>query len=317
MKLHTKLCILFLFICSASQAEVRLAEVVVESEGEANHTVYIDGSRIDVHFSDDSLYPKRDLLLDWISHSAQVVQHYYGHFPVDQVSLALLTYNGGGVDGGKQFSGALPVINVTVGNRVSKQELYNDWIMIHEMIHLALADLPHYNRWLEEGLSVYVEGVSRVQVGAVDEDTLWRSYYSDMPKGLPEANDKGLDNTPTWGRRYWGGALFCLLADIEIRKRTNNRRSLQDALRAIVNAGYSTNVDSMVMPLLKVGDKATGVDVLVPMYKKMSQSPETPALESVWQSLGISVSGRVVTYDDKAPLAHVRKQMLKADSVIN
>ena len=41
-----------------------------------------------------------------------------------------------------------------------------------------------------------------------------------MPKGLPQAGDQGLDNTGTWGREYWGGAMFCLLADIEIRKAT-------------------------------------------------------------------------------------------------
>ena len=58
-----------------------------------------------------------------------------------------------------------------------------------------------------------------------------------MPKGLPAAGDRGLDYTPTWGRTYWGGALFCLLADIDIRKRTSNRFGLQDALRAIVAAG--------------------------------------------------------------------------------
>ena len=39
----------------------------------------------------------------------------------------------------------------------------------------------------------------------------------------------GLDNTHTWGRTYWGGAMFCLLADVEIRRRTHNRRGLQDA----------------------------------------------------------------------------------------
>ena len=40
----------------------------------------------------------------------------------------------------------------------------------------------------------------------------------DMPKGLPQAGDEGLDNTDTWGRKYWGGAMFCLFADVEIRK---------------------------------------------------------------------------------------------------
>ena len=56
----------------------------------------------------------------------------------------------------------------------------------------------------------------------------------DMPKGLPQAGDQGLDNTATWGRKYWGGAMFCLLADIEIRKATEQspRPAGRDARRA-------------------------------------------------------------------------------------
>ena len=49
---------------------------------------------------------------------------------------------------------------------------------------------------------------------------IWQAMMRDMPKGLPQAGDQGLDNTGTWGRKYWGGAMFCLLADIEIRKAT-------------------------------------------------------------------------------------------------
>jgi hypothetical protein len=66
---------------------------------------------------------------------------------------------------------------------------------------------------------------------------MWADLVRDMPKGLPEPGDQGLDNTHTWGRTYWGGALFCFLADIEIRKQTKNEKGLQDALRGILNAG--------------------------------------------------------------------------------
>jgi hypothetical protein len=58
-----------------------------------------------------------------------------------------------------------------------------------------------------------------------------------MRQGLPEVGDRGLDLTHTWGRTYWGGALFCLAADVEIRRRTGNTMGLQDALRAINKAG--------------------------------------------------------------------------------
>jgi hypothetical protein len=39
---------------------------------------------------------------------------------------------------------------------------------------------------------------------------------SGMPQGEPQRGDRGLDGTHTWGRTYWGGAMFCLLTDVEI-----------------------------------------------------------------------------------------------------
>ena len=69
------------------------------------------------------------------------------------------------------------------------------------------------------------------------------NFMDGLPKGLPAPGDRGLDNTHTWGRTYWGGALFCLVADVEIHHRTNNRYGLQDALRGIVRAGGNMEHD--------------------------------------------------------------------------
>ncbi|MEM7293024.1 MAG: hypothetical protein AAF420_06460 [Pseudomonadota bacterium] len=287
-----------------------LAATEFQQVDDDDDVLLIDGSRIEIHYSSPSLLSIRERLRDWIGYSAQAVQHYYGRFPVKRVSLSLLGFDGGGVDGGRQMGGELPILNVTVGSRSSVAELRDDWIMVHEMVHLALADLPQYNRWLEEGLAVYVESVARAQVGHIDEDFVWRGFLRGMPHGMPRSGDRGLNFTPTWGRTYWGGGLFCLLADIEIRKLTNNRYSLRDALRAIINNGYSTNVDSHAQPLLEVADAAVGVDVLVPLYDKMSKDPGTPTLDSIWKSLGVSLNGDRVVYDDQAPLAHIRRALL-------
>ena len=73
------------------------------------------------------------------------------------------------------------------------------------------------HHWIEEGISVYVEPIARVQAGQLSAERMWHDVVRDMPQGEPEADDKGLDHTPTWGRTYWGGALFCLVADVRVR----------------------------------------------------------------------------------------------------
>jgi hypothetical protein len=129
----------------------------------------------------------------------------------------------------------------------------------------------------------------------------------DMPKGLPGPGDRGLDRTHTWGRTYWGGAIFCLTADVEIRKATGNKAGLQQALRGIVDAGGTIEYGWPIDRILRVGDKATGTTVLADLYAKMGAEPYAPDLDALWRELGVSVKEGRVVFDDSAPLASIRR----------
>src|SRR5437764_372113 len=83
----------------------------------------------------------------------------------------------------------------------------------------------------------------RLPYDALQATEIWQAMLREMPQGLPEAGDRGLDYTDTWGRKYWGGAMFCLLADIEIRKATGNKLGLRDAMRGVIAAGGNHEQD--------------------------------------------------------------------------
>ena len=135
---------------------------------------------------------------------------------------------------------------------------------------------------------------------------MWFEVVRDLHQGLPESGDKGLDHTHTWARTYWGGALFCFLADVEIHKQTNNRKGLDDALRAILNAGGDIRHDWKLADALRIGDQATGVPVLIPLYDKMKDQPYEVDLAATWKDLGVERTGNSVSFNDAAPLARVR-----------
>jgi hypothetical protein len=122
---------------------------------------------------------------------------------------------------------------VFVGQLATEEDLKRDWVMTHEMVHLAFPSVADEHHWIEEGIATYVEPIARVEAGSLASQSVWH----DLVEGLPQVGDNGLDYTHTWGRTYWGGVLFCILADIEIHQRTSNRRGLQDALRAILAGG--------------------------------------------------------------------------------
>ena len=231
---------------------------------------------------------------------------YYARFPVPALRLRLVAVDGAGVRNGKAYPGRGLGIEVRVGRDTSAAALLNDWVLVHEMIHLALPELDEAHNWLSEGLATYVEGMARVAAGNMTAEALWQEYAESMPKGEPGPGDAGLDRTHTWARTYWGGALFCLNADVAIRQATNNRLGLREALRAVLAASGGMQVEWPIERVFASGDAATGTRVLEQLYAANRERPATTDLAALWSQLGISlVDGRAVL-DDAAPLARLR-----------
>jgi hypothetical protein len=212
---------------------------------------------------------------------------------------------GRGVNGGMTYDGRL--IKVRVGSEVTRAILRADWVMTHEMFHLGFPDTE--SDWVGEGLSTYMEPLARARAGQLGAEEAWTSMLDGMPKGLPQAGDQGLDKTPTWGRTYWGGALFWLQADIEIRRKSNNRKSLDDVLRAIVAEGGDGSSNWPEAKIFRRGDAAIGMKVLEELHQRLGARPETTDLEVFWKQLGVSRKGGAIVFDDGAPLAGVRRAL--------
>jgi hypothetical protein len=271
-----------------------------------------DGVRVSLEFLDSDFTLGAEPLVVWIKRSLGIVAAYYGHFPVSELRIRVSSTSGAGVRHGTTFAAHGALIRITVGREVTPAELLNDWVLVHEMTHLALPDVGTEHAWLSEGVAVYVEGVARAQAGNRAAAEVWAEQVSSMPRGLPQEADAGLDHTHTWGRTYWGGALFCLLADVQIRQRTGNRVGLQSALRAVLRASGGLVSDWPIERVLAVGDAAVGTKVLEELYARSKDTPLATDLPALWQSLGIEPEGGSVRFDDDAPLAKIRNAIMRA-----
>ena len=196
-----------------------------------------------------------------------------------------------------------------MGRDSNEASLKRDWVLVHEMVHTALPDMEDRFNWLSEGLAVYIEPVARAQTGDLTTQEIWYAMMRDMPKGLPQPGDEGLDNTDTWGRKYWGGAMFALFADVEIRKQSNNRFGLQDAMRGVLAAGGNHEQDWSLQRILSTADKAVGLNVLTRLHDKWGSKPVSPDLDALWRDLGLRADGGDLRFDDTAPLAAIRKSI--------
>ncbi|HZD95615.1 MAG TPA: hypothetical protein VE133_15235 [Candidatus Sulfotelmatobacter sp.] len=272
-------------------------------------TLKIGDSTIQVTLPGESMKLSRDELLGWVKGAANAVMTYYGRFPVPHLTLKIRSGYGSGIHHGVTYARDGGLILISVGRDADVAHTKDDWVLIHEMIHLAFPSMPDDQHWIEEGISTYVEPVARVRVGLMPLDELWRTWIRDMPKGEPGSGDEGLDNTHTWGRTYWGGAMFCLVADVRIRERTGNRKGLQDALRGILNGGGNINEDWEIGKALALGDKATGTTVLQSLYKEMRDKAAPVDLDQLWKKLGVEWNEGSLNFNDKAPEAVIRKSI--------
>jgi len=277
-----------------------------------SETMKICGSTIDINFDGESNSTSRPELITWVRRAGEAVCTYYGKFPVSHMKLDVRMRGGAGVHSGITFPDSDGYTRVSVGEETTVAQLNDDWMLTHEMIHLAFPSMARRHHWIEEGISVYVEPIARVQAGQLSAERMWHDVVRDMPQGEPESGDRGLDYTHTWGRTYWGGAMFCLLADVRIRTQTHNQKGLQDALRGILNAGGNINEEWEIEKTLAVGDKATGSTVLMDLYREMGDKPSPVDLAALWKELGIVRTDGSVKFDNRAPLASVREAITKA-----
>jgi hypothetical protein len=266
----------------------------------------VPGGAIHVAFAPGDIALPKDKILEWVRTSAKAVATYYARFPVNSLKLLLVPVDGPRVRGGTTWGYRGAAIRVLLGSESSEADLRQDWVMVHEMVHLALPDMEERYNWLSEGLAVYVEPIARAQAGDLTVTEIWQAMMRDMPKGLPQAGDQGLDNSDTWGRKYWGGAMFCLMADIEIRKATGNRLGLQDAMRGVIAAGGNHAVDWPIERILATADKAVGLTVLTRLHHEWGPKPVTPDLDALWHDLGLRSQNGSFGFDDTAPLAAIR-----------
>jgi hypothetical protein len=275
---------------------------------EMDSSYSVGNSRIDVHVDQGPLQVSNQDLMQWVHWAAESVATYYGRYPVPNLRLRVIPTTGRGVRGGTTFGekdGGF--IRIHVGGETILRGLENDWMLTHEMVHLGFPSVAEEHHWIEEGLATYVEPIARVRAGHLEVHQMWFELVRDLHQGLPEPGDKGLDNTHTWARTYWGGALFCFVADVQIHQQTNNRKGLDDALRAILNAGGDIRRDWQLTDALHTGDKAVGVDVLLPLYHKMKDQPYDVDLPSMWKDLGVERTSDTVRFVDSAPMAKIRE----------
>lgn len=240
-------------------------------------------------------------LYDWLESNARGVEDYFGGFPVEDLEIRIGFADGNSLHG-RAYGYSRPRISLRIGTEVSLSKLRAHWVLTHEMCHLAFPNVPGHS-WLEEGMATYVEPLVRARSGELSAAKFWRDMKWGLPKGQSQPGDRGLAYDRSWGRTYWGGAMFWFAIDLELRRATQNRVTVRDVLKSILAAGGNIEVEWDLEQVLQAGDRATRSQILSEQARELVFNPGRLELSETWAKLGVTGA----TYADPAPWAHIRE----------
>jgi hypothetical protein len=166
------------FLCTFSASSLPADEMTA--------TYLVGDSRIDIHIEKGSLDVSNQDLMEWVHRASDSVMAYYGRYPVPSVLLRIIPSKGKGVRGGQTFGepeGGF--IRIQVGSETRNSDLETDWLLTHEMVHLALPSVADKHHWIEEGIATYVEPIARVRARHLGAHAMWFELVRDLPQGLP------------------------------------------------------------------------------------------------------------------------------------
>ena len=274
-------------------------------------TLRLYGGEIKVVFADGAPGVDRERTLAWVAHAAKAVSRYFGHYPVARFGLLVIGEDSHRVGHATTFGYDGAITRVQVGTRADAASFAKDWVLVHEMLHTALPNLPRRALWLQEGNATWVEPVARAQIGWITPEEVWLEAAQGLPKGEPAATEGGMDGTRSWGRLYWGGAAFWLLAEIAIYEQSRGHFLLRDALRGINRTSGGNGVVWEPEQMMKVGDDATGTSALRNIYRQFADGPVDLNVAATLARLGIELEGGIRLVDG-APLAALRRRITAA-----
>ncbi len=254
-----------------------------------------------------------DLIARWLENAGRVVSMPAGRFPVSRVQVIVvptspnvfpIRFGHTGRSGGASILIFMPT-------DVDRTSLREDWIAIHEFSHLLHPFVRREDAWLSEGLATYLQEVLRVRAGMLSEADAWRRMYEGAALGRSgegglAAETRRMPYAGNYQRVYWAGAAIALMADVELRRRTQGRMSLDTALAGLLERPGLMQRPASAATLIRALDEATGGTTFRDVAARFLEGEKLPELSALYRKLGLLDARGKLGVRVHAPLSWVR-----------
>jgi predicted metalloprotease with PDZ domain len=191
-------------------------------------------------------------------------------------------------------------------------QYYQEWTPIHEFSHLMLPFLDREQRWVSEGFAQYYQNVFLARAEQHSARDAWQKIYDGLERGresAPGLSPNEAARAPMRDTRmkvYWSGASIALMADVELRRRSGGRQSLDSVLGELQQCCLPSTYAWSGVELFRKLDEFVEEPFLQDLYRRYADADEFPDARLLLEELGVTVRNGKVALDDAAALAGIR-----------
>jgi hypothetical protein len=283
--------------------------------------IAVPGATIDVAVLAGLPPQARASIAPWLETAAHAASLAFGRFPRKRAQVVVIPapassepvrfgmMNRGG---GASAAMRLPV-------NAERDALERDWVALHEFCHLLHPFVAHEDAWLPEGLATYFQEVLRARSGMQPETTAWRRLFDGArlgrgAEGSLAQESAGMFASASFKTVYWAGAAFALIADVEVRRHTHGRLSLDGVLQRLAPYFRSQPRVFTAAEVMARMDAVVGAPLFAPLMQRWVQGPELPQLDALYTQLGVSVSGETVQFAADAEDSWIRSAIMQREA---
>ena len=283
-------------------------------------SVTVAGTTLDIslvgRFDDRQL----DDVRTWVGTSAINISRVYGDFPVANAGVLVVAlgdrYGSGPIPWAEVQRSGRPEAHFFINERLPLERFLSDWTPTHELAHLLHPSIDWQFKWVYEGLASYYQNVARARGGQLTPQQAWQKLYDGFQRGLQQSRQTWRSAGPKYMEMYWRGAAAALIADVRLRKESDNRHSLDSALAQFRQCCFAPAVTWDGFAFFRRLDQLSDSEVFSAVFGRYARSDAFPDVMPVFKELGIRIErGRVRLSDDSDWLA-LRTDLMTGSMVV-
>ncbi|MCH9693245.1 MAG: hypothetical protein K0U72_01940 [Gammaproteobacteria bacterium] len=270
-----------------------LSIVAVAAPGESRST------DLDIEFTESLGIEKERAIRTWVADVTETIASVYGRFPNPNAKVVVFPagFRGWASDSPVPFGRVTRWDGETVELYVNESrpidEFYADWTAMHEFSHLMLPYMNKRGRWISEGFATYYQNVLMARSGNYTADFAWQRLTEGFQRGRESRPDLSPNQAASDGvqaarmKIYWSGAAIALMADVELRRRSKGKESLDTVLGELQRCCLPSNRTWSGRRLFERLDSFVDEPLFMPLYRQYADATGYPDPAVVLQSLGI------------------------------